>query len=139
MNKILGIFLVVLLGLSTSSSHAENFFSEIDIEKEKADPSPKQFYVSLKEKVGYENDKNRDKNTLRHFEVNLYEKVGFFYDSMMDEILNSKADSERNAIMERIFEKSKSPISKSPISKTFSILYLQNHQTENPIENNIKI
>ncbi len=89
MNKIWGIFLGVLLGLSTSSSHAENFFLEIEIEKEKSDPLPKQFFVSLNEKVGFENDKNRDKNTLRHFEVTLYEKVGFFHDSMMDEILNS--------------------------------------------------
>jgi len=46
-------------------------------------------------------------------------------------------DVSQFAIPERIFERDRIP--KSPISKTFSSLYLQNHQTENPIENNIKI
>ena len=121
MNKIFGIFLVVLLALSTSSSHAENFFSEIDIEKEKADYAHKQFFVTLNEKIGFkENDKNRDKNIPRHFEVNLYEKIGFSHDSMNDKILNSKANSEKNAIMERIHEKTKP-------ARISNVNYLQNN------------
>ena len=110
------------------------------------------YHLSLSEGIGVtSNDKKSptsgDTSNPQTFGENYVSKRILHKVSLTEKISLSEDEFTQNpvydfntkiqAITERIFERDRIP--KSPISKTFSSLYLQNHQTENPIENNIKI
>jgi len=86
-------------------------------------------------KLIVQNDDKLNKNP----NGNSLKDVPKIYDSVViiKTVIISEPISSYMAIPERISDRPK--ILKSPISKTFSSLYLLNHQTENPIENDIKI
>jgi len=108
MNKIVVISLIILLGLSSISARGDSFIDGTNPDSQ-IDPSsaPKHFSVILREEMGVaEND--REQNDIPRpslYRIILEEKIGLENKSISDEIAEVKAQSEKKAIMERIFDR----------------------------------
>ncbi len=108
MNKIVVATLIILLGLSSISAHGDSFITGTSPDSQ-TDPllAPKHFSVILREEIGVAEDKgyqNDAPKSILH-KIILEEKMGLDHNSISDEIVAAKDQSDKKAIMERIFDR----------------------------------
>jgi len=94
----------LILGLSLLPSETNYVIAESNPENITPNNLPQQFTVRLDEEIGMF-EIRKTSSDAQHFSISLDEKMSVLSDSHQNDILLIKSDSDKQAIMERIFDR----------------------------------
>jgi len=122
--------MILILVLSTLSSGTS--FASAELVPENFEPvsTSKHFTIDLKEDIGFTETK-KQLPKFNHFNVSLQEKIAVFNESAREEIVLIKHDSDKKALLERIFDRqSKIKTNELKLLEKFSSSTLAYHEID---------